>query len=236
MALWAHLPMDAIDSPSLGTITGHVLDVSGLGHDFSVRQWNGGLGNPSVAGPAPSGLGSLVFGPHDLADSGPNQPAHGLLSDDSLGTWGTWMIEAWIRPRVAPALTHSYAIIQNRPGSNTWLWLDAGMHLWTFGSFGSQISVGTVPVGVWSHVALGRGSGGTGTFWINGVPDPAALPGMAALGSGGFAIGVDASDVSNTSFCDKVFDGRIADVKLWDAFTAPVVDFSTAGWSVGVIA
>lgn len=225
MGLWAHWPLTG----------GSLADVSGAGRDLTVVS--GGLTGPVSSGlAAPTGGGSRLFGPHQAADSGPNQPYHGLVSPN-LPACGTWTLEAWVRPNVAPpGLAHAYSIMQQRPGSNTWFWIDPGLHLWNYNG-ATFLSTGTIGAGTWTHVALSN-DGTQGRFWIGGVQDPATIGSIFTL-SGGWplSVGYDPQDAGVVNFCDKVLDGYLADVKVWDAYQVPDPGTVTpaGGWSAGVI-
>lgn len=225
MGLWAHWPLTG----------GSLVDASGHGRDLALVA--GGLAGPASSGVAdPTGGGSRLFGPHQAADTGPDQPYHGLVSPN-LPACATWTWEAWVRLNSLPGSNHAFTIMQQRPGANTWLWVAGDQfgpgglgHLWTFNGT-SVISVGAIAVGVWTHVGLSY-DGTVGQFWLGGVPE-GPLGGLIPLSSGfPLRLGYDETDAHISSFCDKVLDGYLADVKMWDAYV-PLT--SPGGWSAGVI-
>lgn len=227
MSLWAHWPL----------LGGSLADASGHGRDLAVVS--GGLAGPASSGVHdPGGGGSRLFGPHQMADGGgPDQPYHGLVSPN-LPSCPTWTWEAWVRLNSLPASNHGYAIMQQRPGSNAWLWVAADQfgastgHLWTYNG-ASRVSVGVLSVGVWTHVGLSY-DGIDGRFWFDGVPEAPMAGGHIPLSGSGFPLrlGYDETDAHVSAFCDKVLDGYLADVKMWDSFVPPV---PPSGWTVGWI-
>lgn len=122
--------------------------------------------------------------------------------------------EAWIKPDTVSAVGNIVSKASDTFGTSFVVWSDGRLALQTDGG-GWTTSTSTVAANEWQHVAVSydpAAAGGTMTFYIDGVKD------NTITGVGGtidpstlFAIGSQDGDAAA-----NLFDGNIADVRIWN--------------------
>lgn len=163
-------------------------------------------------------LGEPLLGSYTIDFNGVDQYATGTLAPTS-GALTDLTLEAWIKPDAAP--TAAFGTIVQKGDSGFGLAIDPAMKLRFLGAGTPQSmpqSTDTVPLGVWSHVAVVvDGTAKTTTFYINGKPAGSVNTALISDSPGALAIG-KRGGTSQSNF----FNGGIDEVRIWTVPRAPM--------------
>jgi ligand-binding sensor domain-containing protein len=128
-----------------------------------------------------------------------------------LNDTGEFTVEAWIRRNNAVPFGLQ-TIVSNSIADSYWVGLSQGRLNLGIDSEISQAGPTTIPLGVWTHIAVTWKEGGQRQYFVNGNLDYAGSAGSApGEESGPLTIGNDVS----TGIFAMPMDGAISDVRLW---------------------
>jgi hypothetical protein len=177
-------------------------DVSGNGrHGTSTNGASAAADHDSVAASALNFDGALASG-DDVISAGA----------DFIGT-GTDSVSVWIYPESLGEGGFGYIFTNGM--SNLKVYTGNQVRLSSDGSTEANSASSAFSLDQWAHVVATRTADGTANIYINGV-----LSGSANQASGTPAAGSTVL-IGNNAASTRTFDGRIADVRVWNRVLSP---------------
>lgn len=164
----------------------------------------------------------VVLGPPLLASytinlNGTNQYGT-ATADPALSGLTSLTLEAWIKPKAAPA--SGFATIVQKGDAGYGLALDKDLHLRYIVGANELLapkSTGVVSLGVWTHVAVVvDGVAKTTTFYINGKAAGATSSAIIADSAGLLSIGKHGGTALS-----NFFNGGIDEIRIWNRVRTP---------------